>query len=284
MSKTSTETHNDVAVVTGAGGTLCSAMAIDLARTGIPVVLIGRTLSKLQAVEERIQKDGGRALAIATDVSVESEVIKAAEKTKQHFGYCTILINGAGGNQSGATTTINQFSPDELTTADDSLRGFFSIQSDDFMNVIEVNTMGTVIPCKIFVKQMVEYGGGSIINIASMNSYRPLSRVPAYGIAKAGIANFTQWLANYLAPANIRVNAIAPGFFLNERSRGRLTTEDGGYTERGENIIAHTPMKRFGEPHELLGCMRWLIDNEKAGFVSGTVIPIDGGFIANSGV
>jgi len=143
--------------------------------------------------------------------------------------------------------------------------------------------MGTVIPCKIFAKDMAQNGGGTIINIASMNSFRPLSRVGAYGMAKAGIANFTHWLATYLAPANIRVNAIAPGFFISERSKKILFNPDGSKSQRGENILRQTPLKRFGEAKELIGCMNWLINDNEAGFVTGTVIPIDGGFIADSG-
>jgi NAD(P)-dependent dehydrogenase (short-subunit alcohol dehydrogenase family) len=152
-----------------------------------------------------------------------------------------------------------------------------------FLRVIETNTMGTVIPCQVFAEDMLE-SNGSIINIASMNSYCPLSRVPAYGIAKAGIANFTQWLAAYLAPAGIRVNAIAPGFFLNGRSRKLMFDADGNYTDRAKGIMLHTPMRRFGEAPELLGCLNWLIDDEAAGFVTGIVVPVDGGFLATPGI
>jgi NAD(P)-dependent dehydrogenase (short-subunit alcohol dehydrogenase family) len=144
--------------------------------------------------------------------------------------------------------------------------------------------MGTVIPCFVFGKSMAKEKRGVIINIASMNSYRPLTKVGAYGIAKSGIANFTQWLAGYLAPANIRVNAIAPGFFLNDRSRKIMFNEDGSNTARAINVLAHTPMKRFGEAEELIGCMNWLISDEAAGFVTGIIVPVDGGFLSNSGV
>lgn len=155
---------------------------------------------------------------------------------------------------------------------------------DRFLNVLEVNIMGTVIPCYTFGRDMAKNDGGFIINIASMNTYRPLSRIPAYAMAKAGVANFTQWLAAYMAPANIRVNAIAPGFFLNERSKKLLKNSDGEFSPRGKNILHHTPMNRFGEPSELIGCMKWLIDDEASGFVTGITIPIDGGFLACSGV
>ena len=155
---------------------------------------------------------------------------------------------------------------------------------EDFHRVVTVNTMGSVIPCFIFGKDMAKAGAGNIVNIASMNSFRPLSRVGAYGMAKAGIANFTQWLAAYLAPAHVRVNAIAPGFFLNDRSRKLLLKEDGGFSSRGENIIHHTPMKKFGEASQLLGTLNWLLDDDASGFVTGIVVPVDGGFMACSGV
>jgi len=223
-------------------------------------------------------------LCLSTDVTDLKAVENARKEIIEKLGIATILINGAGGNQTEAVTTINEFDEKELSRPEEGFRGFFNLNMDLFKEVIESNTMGTVIPCKVFGKDMAINGGGTIINIASMNSYRPLSRVCAYGMAKAGIANFTQWLATYMAPANIRVNAIAPGFFLNERSKKLLTTPDGGYTNRGASIIRQTPMKRFGESNELVGCMNWLIDDKAAGFVTGTVIPLDGGFIACSGI
>ncbi|MEK6481198.1 SDR family oxidoreductase [Catalinimonas sp. 4WD22] len=280
-----TRLKDKVAVVTGAGGTLCSAMAIDLARNGAKVVLVGRTLAKLQEVEKQIKAEGGMALAVAADVANQAEVESAHNKVLESFGPCHILINGAGGNQAAATTTLNAFDEKELHAENPDFRGFFNLQMDKFLDVINVNTMGTVIPSFVFGKDMARNKEGNIINIASMNSYRPLTRVAAYGMAKAGIANFTQWLATYLAPANIRVNAIAPGFFLNDRSRRILLTPDEkGLTSRGENIMHHTPLKKFGEAQQLLGCMHWLIDNEAAAFVTGIVVPVDGGFLASSGV
>lgn len=272
-----------IAVVTGAGGTLCSEMAKALAVQGMKVALLGRDMEKLKRVEQEITSAGGIALAVSADVSDQKMIEEAQAIINQKLGRVSVLINGAGGNQPDAVTTINEFDGRELEGNDDTVRGFFNLSMDRFKSVIEVNTMGTVIPSFVFGKEMARHKEGCIINVASMNSYRPLSRVGAYGMAKAGIANFTQWLAAYLAPANIRVNAIAPGFFLNDRSRKLLLTEDG-YSDRGNNIINHTPMKRFGEAPELIGCMNWLIDDEAAGFVTGTVIPIDGGFIGCSGV
>lgn len=272
-----------VAVITGAGGKLCSEMARNLASRGARVALLGRSLEKLQKTEGEITGKGGIAISVSTDVNREDEVRAARNKVWDAFGPCDILINGAGGNQPDALTTINQFSDEELNHIE-GVRGFFSLSMDKFRSVIESNTMGTVIPCFVFGEDMARRKSGTIVNIASLNSFRPLSRVGAYGMAKAGIMNFTQWLAVYLAPANIRVNAIAPGFFLNDRSSKLLTTPDGGFTQRGENIIRQTPMKRFGEAQELIGCLNWLIDDEAAGFVTGVTIPVDGGFLADSGV
>jgi NAD(P)-dependent dehydrogenase (short-subunit alcohol dehydrogenase family) len=274
---------NKVAIVTGAGGTLCSVMAINLASQGYKVALLGRSLDKLKLVEAAINEAGGVAISISTDVADEASVNAAKEIIELELGIPSVLINGAGGNQSEALTNITEFDDKELLN-DGSVKGFFNLSMDVFSSVINVNTMGTVIPCFVFGKMMAANKRGVIINIASMNSYRPLTKVGAYGIAKAGIANFTQWLAGYLAPANIRVNAIAPGFFLNERSRKIMFNEDGSHTARANSVLAHTPLKRFGEAPELIGCMNWLISDEAAGFVTGIVVPVDGGFLASSGV
>lgn len=270
-----------VAVITGAGGTLCSEMARDLAGKGAKVVLIGRQIDRLQKVAKQIKENGGAAISLSADVTKIAEITSANAQVLKDFGQCDILVNGAGGNQPAAVTSLRRFQDKEITQ--DDAGGFFNISMDKFKDVIEANTMGTVIPCHVFGKEMAERGGGCIVNIASMNSFRPLSSVGAYGMAKAGIMNFTQWLAAYLAPAHIRVNAIAPGFFLNERSRKMLLTSDG-FSERGQHIIDHTPMKRFGEAPELLGCLNWLIDDTQAGFVTGITVPVDGGFLTDSGV
>lgn len=277
------ETKDKIAVVTGAGGTLCSVMAIDLASQGYKVVLVGRDINKLKVTEEQIKSGGGTCLSLTADVKDKAQMEALHAEVLRAFGKCTILINGAGGNQPDAVTTLNQYDPVELTP-DNPERGFFNLDMNRFLDVVNVNIMGTVIPCQLFAKDMAEAGGGVILNFASMNTYRPLSRIPAYALSKAGISNFTQWLAAYLAPAGIRVNAIAPGFFLNERSKKLLLTPDGGYSARGANIMRQTPMKKFGEAKELLGCMNWLIDDEKAGFVTGITVPVDGGFLSDSGL
>ncbi len=274
---------NKVAVVTGAGGTLCSEMARNLASQGAKVALLGRSLEKLQKTEHDIKKAGGIAISVSTDVTNEEQVEAARIKINDAFGTCDILVNGAGGNQPDAVTTSTQFNEEELNHIE-GVRGFFNLSMEKFANVIETNTMGTVIPCFVFGRDMAKKKAGVIVNIASMNSFRPLSRVGAYGMAKAGIANFTQWVAVYLAPANIRVNAIAPGFFLNERSTKLLTTPEGGFTERGESIIRQTPLKRFGEAQELIGTLNYLIDDDASGFMTGVTLPVDGGFLADSGI
>ncbi len=272
-----------IAVVTGAGGTLCSAMAKDLAKHGYKVALLGRTMEKLKIVEEEIKSDGGVAISVSTDVANEESVKKAAAIVQKELGPCTVLINGAGGNQSNALPDIPEFDERELEN-DGAVKGFFNLDMDVFQSVIDINTMGTVIPCFVFGRQMAGQKNGNIINFASMTSYRPITRVAAYAMAKNGIVSFTQWLAAYLAPANIRVNAIAPGFFLNDRSRKIMFNEDGSQTERAKNILGQTPIKRFGEAEELIGCMNWLIDEKNAGFVTGITVPVDGGFLSSPGV
>ncbi|MBC7000326.1 SDR family NAD(P)-dependent oxidoreductase [Cytophaga sp. FL35] len=275
--------ENKVAVVTGAGGTLCSAMAIDLAKQGYKVALLGRTEEKLKLVEHEIKIKGGIAISVCGDVANE-EAMKAAKDTVENeLGICTLLINGAGGNQNDALPNITEFDERELEH-DTEIKGFFNLNMTVFQNVVEINTMGTVIPCFVFGKSMAKHKQGNIINFASMTSYRPITRVAAYAMAKTGIESFTQWLAAYLAPANIRVNAIAPGFFLNDRSRKIMFNSDGSQTERAQNILRQTPMKRFGEASELIGCMNWLIDEKNAGFVTGITIPVDGGFLSSPGV
>jgi len=278
------QNNEKTAVITGASGTLCSVLAKSLGEMGYQVALIGRSIEKLEKVSEEIQGKGGKALPISADVAHNSAMRAAHDQVMETFGTCSVLINGAGGNQMEAVTTTDAFTDRELEGPSEGERGFFNLHPDSLKSVLEINTLGTIIPCQVFGAEMAKHKQGCIINFSSMNSTRPLSRVPAYAMAKAGIDNFTQWLAAYLAPANIRVNGIAPGFFLNERNRGRLTTEGGGLTQRGQNIIHHTPMGRFGEADELVGCMKWLLDDKASGFITGVTIPIDGGFLASAGV
>ena len=273
-----------VAVVTGAGGTLCSCIAKDLALKGAKVVLIGRTRAKLEKVAGEIE--GTDVRIEPADVTDEKAIQEIADRVLAEWGPCRILVNGAGGNNVKAMPSRLRFSEADLTpTADfDKDRGFWDIDMDAFKSVLEINTIGTVVPSRVFGLQMAKAGGGSILNFGSMNTYRPLTRVAPYAMSKAAIANWTMFFAQYMAPAHVRVNAVAPGFFVNERSKQYLMTPDGGFSPRGQQVIAHTPAGRFGEAPELLGCVEWLLDDEKAGFVTGITVPVDGGFLASAGV
>ena len=275
-----------VAVVTGAGGTLCSCIAIDLAKQGANVVLIGRTAAKLEKTKSAIDATGGVCRIEAGDVTDEKRMQEIADRIEKEWGPCKFLVNGAGGNNVKAMPTRLRFSEADLQpTADfDKDRGFWDIDLAAFKSVLEINTIGTVIPSKIFGLQMAKNGGGAILNFGSMNTYRPLTRVAPYAMSKAAIANWTMFFAQYMAPAKVRVNAVAPGFFVNERSKQYLMTPDGGLSARGEQVMAHSCIKRFGEAPELLGCVNWLLDDEKAGFVTGITVPVDGGFLASAGV
>lgn len=277
--------QDQTAVITGAGGVLCSEIAIRLAEEGAKAVLVGRTEEKLQKTAEQILAAGGTCMVRTADVTDEAAMERLADEVEKTYGPCRFLINGAGGNNNKAITTNFTFEPEELQEEKpENMTGFFDLDMDVFESVIKINTLGTVIPVRAFAKQMAKEGRGSILNFASMNSTRPLTRVPAYAMSKAAVVNFTQWLATYLAPAGIRVNAVAPGFFVNDRSRKILFTQEGALSKRGQNIINHTPMERFGEAKELWGCVAWLLDDEKAGFVTGTTVPVDGGFLAHSGI
>lgn len=272
-------------MITGAGGTLCSAIAHELAQQGARVALLGRTASSLERVAQGICAIGGTAVVVPCDVTNRDEVEQARSAISRELGECHLLINGAGGNQPDAVTTLTEFAASELTNhRAPGERGFFELDLARFEDVVRVNTLGTVIPSQVFGREMAQLGRGSILNFASMNSYRPLTRVPAYAMAKAGIVNFTQWLAVYLAPAGVRVNAVAPGFFVNERSQKILMKPEGGLTARGQSVMSHTAMKRFGEAHDLLGAVCWLLDDQRAAFVTGITVSVDGGFLASSGV
>lgn len=273
------------AVVTGAGGTLCSAIAKRLAAEGASVALLGRTPATLENVAAEIRAAGGTALAVPCDVVDPASVKRARATVVGQLGVPWFLINGAGGNQTEAITTNTEFDPAELSPEKPAgMRGFFDLPPQKIEDVIRTNTLGTMIPCQIFGRDLAAAKRGSILTFGSMTSYRPLSRVPAYSTAKSGMVRFTEWLAAYLAPANIRVNGVAPGFFVNERSRKILMTPDGGLSVRGQTVMQHTPVKRFGDADELVGGVLWLLDDERARFVTGVMLPIDGGFLACPGV
>lgn len=273
------------AVITGAGGTLCSEIALNLAGKGANVVLVGRTPEKLEAVASKIRESGGICLVHPCDVTKEDAAAVLAAEVEKTFGGCDYLINGAGGNNAKAMPTLTEYDPRELTgELPEGSKGIYNIDMNAFESVLNINTMGTVYPTLAFAKQMIQKGGGSVINFASMNTYCPLTRCFAYAMSKAAVSNLTQSFAAYFAPAGIRINAIAPGFMVNERSRAYLGTVEEGLTRRGEQVIAHTPMGRFGKASDLLGCVNWLLDDEASGFVTGITVPVDGGFLTLGGV
>lgn len=274
-----------IAVITGAGGTLCSEIAIQLAKNGAKVVLVGRTMEKLETVLGKIKSDGGEGFAYACDVTDKEAISELAKTVESKFGLCDYLINGAGGNNIKAMPTITKFDERELTgDLPEGERGLYDIDMDAFESVLNINTMGTVIPTMEFAKHMIKKGSGSVINFASMNTYCPLTRCFAYAMSKAAVSNLTQSFAAYYAPANIRINAIAPGFMVNERSKNYLGTVEEGLTARGNTVINHTPMGRFGEASDLIGCVKWLLDENASGFVTGITVPVDGGFLTLGGV
>jgi len=269
-----------VAVVTGGGGVLCGEMAKALAACGAKVALIGRTLSSLETVANEISAAGGCARCYPANVLDRAAMEGAAEKIHEELGPCTILINGAGGNNPRTTTDKEYYEPGDI---DADTKSFFDLDQESVQFVFNLNFTGTLIPTQVFAKDMVETGG-NIINVSSMNAFTPLTKIPAYSGAKAAISNFTQWLAVHFSRVGIRVNAIAPGFFSTTQNAKLLWNEDGTPTARTGKILAATPMGRFGTPNELIGALLYLVCDEASGFVTGTVMAVDGGFSAYSGV
>ena len=270
-----------VAVVTGGAGVLCSEFCRALAQCGAKVAILNRTLSKAEALAEEICSGGGIAAAIQVDVTDEESVRRAHREVLDRFGACDILINGAGGNNPRATTDKEYFEHGDI---DADTISFFDLDPSGVEFVFNLNFIGTLLPTQIFAQDMVDKEGCNILNISSMNAFTPLTKIPAYSGAKAAISNFTQWLAVHFSKAGIRVNAIAPGFFSTKQNAKLLFNEDGTPTPRTGKILAATPMGRFGESEELIGSLLFLLNNDAAGFITGVVLPVDGGFSAYSGV
>ena len=276
-----TDLSGKVAVITGAGGVLCSEFAKVLARAGAKVALLNRTQEKAQKYADEINAAGGVAIAYGCNVLDKAQTYAVAEQVLADLGPCDILINGAGGNNPKATTDKEYYEDGDI---DSDTKSFFDLDEEGVESVFNLNFLGTLIPTQAFARQMLGREGCCILNISSMNAFTPLTKIPAYSGAKAAVTNFTQWLAVHFSRQGIRVNAIAPGFFSTAQNAKLLWNEDGSPTARTGKILAATPMGRFGESKELSGALLFLLNNEAAGFITGVTIPVDGGFSAYSGV
>lgn len=270
-----------VVVVTGAGGIICSVIAKDFARKGAKVALLDLNLDAATKASDDINKEfPNSSKAFKCNVLDKDDIKRAHDEVLASLGKCDILVNGAGGNNPKANTDVEFH---ELNL-DPSKRTFFDLDKAGIQFVFDLNIMGSLMPTQEFAKDMVGRKGCNIINISSMNSYRPLTKIPAYSGAKSALSNFTQWLAVYFSKVNIRVNAIAPGFLVTNQNRDLLFDKDGNPTERSKKILRNTPLERFGDAEEMLGAISFLADEKAASFVTGIIIPIDGGFSAYSGV
>ncbi|MCE5314290.1 MAG: SDR family oxidoreductase [Armatimonadota bacterium] len=278
------ELKGKTAVVTGGGGVLCRSMARELAMRGVNIAVLDLSEEAAKSAANDIVQAGGKAIGLPCNVLEKAGLESAKEKVLAEFDGIDILLNGAGGNNPRATTSKETCILEDLTNATEDFKSFFDLDPDAIEFVFSLNFIGTLLPSQVFGRQMIEQGGGVILNISSMNAFKPLTKIPAYSAAKAAISNFTQWLATHFAPSNVRVNAIAPGFFLTNQNRFLMIDEKtGDLTARGRTILAHTPMGRFGDPEDLNGTLVWLVSDASA-FVTGIVVPIDGGFSAFSGV
>ncbi len=273
--------NNKVAVVTGAGGVICSEMAKAIAACGAKVAVLDLKLEAAEKTVNMIKEDGGIATAYACNVLNKDSLKDTHEKILKDFGSVDILVNGAGGNNPKATSD-NEYC--ELSYDKENLKTFFDLDEEGVSFVFNLNFLGTLLPTQEFAKDMIGKKDCSILNISSMNAFTPLTKIPAYSGAKAAVTNFTQWLAVHFSHVGIRVNAIAPGFLSTAQNKSLLWNEDGTPTARTHKILSSTPMGRFGEPYELLGATLFLLSSDAASFVTGICIPIDGGFSSYSGV
>lgn len=276
-----TDLSGKVAVVTGAGGVLCSSFAKTLAAAGAKVALLDINEEAAQSFAQEIVSEGGIAKAYKCDVLNKESCNAVTKAVEEDLGLCDILLNGAGGNNARATTDKEYYFDGDI---DEDCKNFFNLDSDGVSFVFNLNILGTLIPTQAFAKHMLGRQGCNIINISSMNAFTPLTKIPAYSGAKAAVSNFTKWLAVHFSKEGIRVNAIAPGFFSTKQNATLLWNEDGSPTPRTNKILSATPMGRFGQPEELDGALLFLINNDAAGFITGVVLPVDGGFSSYCGV
>jgi len=270
-------------VLTGAGGVLCSTLAEALAKEGNKIAVLDLRKEAADKVADKINADGGKAIGVAANVLEKDSLEKAKKEINDAFGKVDILVNGAGGNHPLGTTSNPFFQLDDLNNKTEGFKSFFDLDPKGIEFTFNLNFLGTLIPTQVFATDMVGREDCSVLNISSMNAFTPLTKIPAYSGAKAAVSNFTQWLAVHFSKVGIRVNALAPGFFLTDQNRSLLTNEDGSLTKRGQQIIDQTPMGRYGEPEDLVGTTLWLC-GEGSKFVTGVVVPIDGGFASYSGV
>lgn len=276
--------NNKVVVVTGGAGVLGSSWVDALAECGAKVAILDRSIENAERKAAEVVANGKVAIGVEANVLDKASLKKAHEIILEKFGPCDILINGAGGNNPKGTTTKEYLYEEDLKEENKDLVTFFDLDEDGIRFVFDLNFLGTLLPSQEFSRDMIGRKGCSIINVSSMNAFTPLTKIPAYSGAKSAVSNFTQWLAVHMSKVGIRVNAIAPGFFVTKQNEALLKNPDGSYTERSHKILNATPMGRFGEAEELIGALLFLVNEEASSFVNGIVIPIDGGFSAYSGV
>ncbi|MBQ3149813.1 MAG: SDR family oxidoreductase [Clostridia bacterium] len=276
--------NGKIAVITGAGGVLCSGFARDLAKCGAKVAVLDLNEDAAKAVADDITANGGTALAVKCNVLEQESLEEARAIINEKLGTCDILVNGAGGNSPLGTTTKETLELCDIAEKAEGVKTFFDLDAKGIEFVFNLNFLGTLLTTQCFAKEMVGKKDACILNVSSMNSYRPLTKIPAYSAAKAAVSNFTQFMAVHFADVGIRVNAIAPGFFATNQNHKLLFNEDGSLTPRSNKIITHTPLRRFGTPEDLTGALLFLCDSSQSAFITGVILPVDGGFSAYSGV
>ena len=279
-----TNLNGRVAVVTGGGGVLCSGFAKDLASQGVKVAVLDLNEAAAQAVADEIIAAGGTAIGVACNVLEKESLDAAREVINEKLGTCDILINGAGGNNPKGTTSKEKLELSDIAEKAEGVKTFFDLDPKGIEFVFNLNFLGTLLTTQAFAIDMVGKTNATIINVSSMNAFRPLTKIPAYSAAKAAVSNFTQFMAVHFSDVGIRVNAIAPGFFSTNQNKALLYNEDGSLSPRSEKILGHTPLGRFGTPEDLTGSLLFLADESYSGFITGVILPVDGGFASYSGV